>query len=119
MDTSLYATKNKVQYVRTGGAMSQLVDIRDEFENFYQDEINSYFPAGAAHFEAMKYSLSGEGKRLRPLLCLGACQLVKGNKDWAQRAAVAIEMVHTYSLIHDDLPAMDDDDFRRGKASCH
>ena len=99
--------------------MSQLEEIQNEFENFYQQEIDSYFPAGAAHFEAIKYSLLGKGKRLRPLFCLGACELVNGKTEWAKSAAVAIEMVHTYSLVHDDLPAMDDDDFRRGVASCH
>ena len=69
--------------------------------------------------EAMKYSLMAGGKRIRPVLCLAACEAVGGEPQEALTAACAIEMVHTYSLIHDDLPAMDDDQLRRGKATCH
>ncbi len=69
--------------------------------------------------EAMAYSLLGPGKRLRPMLCLLACEAVGGAIESALPAAVAVEMVHTYSLIHDDLPAMDDDDLRRGRPTCH
>ncbi|MBX3440174.1 MAG: polyprenyl synthetase family protein [Planctomycetaceae bacterium] len=69
--------------------------------------------------DAMAYSLLGGGKRLRPLLVLIACEACGGDVDAALPAACAIEMVHTYSLIHDDLPAMDDDDQRRGRPTCH
>ncbi len=69
--------------------------------------------------EAMRYSLLGGGKRLRPLLCLLACDAVGGVETAALPAAVALEMIHTYSLVHDDLPAMDDDDLRRGRPTCH
>jgi geranylgeranyl diphosphate synthase type II len=69
--------------------------------------------------EAMAYSLLGGGKRLRPLLVLMACEACGGDVETAFPAACAIEMVHTYSLIHDDLPAMDDDDQRRGQPTCH
>lgn len=69
--------------------------------------------------DAMKYSLSIGGKRIRPLLVLEFCRLCGGNVDDALDFACALEMVHTYSLIHDDLPCMDDDDFRRGMPSCH
>jgi geranylgeranyl diphosphate synthase type II len=69
--------------------------------------------------EAMAYSLLGGGKRLRPLLVLMACDACGGEIEAAIPAACAIEMVHTYSLIHDDLPAMDDDDQRRGQPTCH
>ena len=69
--------------------------------------------------DAMRYSLLGGGKRLRPLLCLLACDAVGGRAADAMPAAVALEMVHTYSLVHDDLPAMDDDDLRRGRPTCH
>lgn len=68
--------------------------------------------------EAMRYSLLG-GKHLRPLLALATCRACGGKPEQALDAACAVEMVHAYSLIHDDLPAMDDDDFRRGKPSCH
>lgn len=69
--------------------------------------------------EAMGYSLFAPGKRLRPLLCVLACEAVGGPSAAALPAACAVEMVHTYSLIHDDLPAMDDDDLRRGLPTCH
>ncbi len=68
---------------------------------------------------AMEHSLMAGGKRLRPLLCLAAAEAAGGNVNLAMPAACAIEMIHTYSLIHDDLPAMDDDDLRRGKPTCH
>ncbi len=68
---------------------------------------------------AMEYSLLAGGKRLRPLLLLMACEACGGRVSAAIPAACAIEMVHTYSLIHDDLPAMDDDDLRRGQPTCH
>lgn len=69
--------------------------------------------------EAMRYSLLAGGKRLRPVLCLSFCEAVGGDPVRALPGACAIEMVHTYSLIHDDLPCMDDDDFRRGRPTCH
>jgi len=69
--------------------------------------------------EAVSYSLFAGGKRLRPALALGACELVCGDDTPALPAACALEMVHTYSLIHDDLPAMDDDDMRRGRPTSH
>ena len=59
------------------------------------------------------------GKRVRPVLCLAASELVGGSIEQAMPSAVAMEMIHTMSLIHDDLPAMDNDDFRRGKPTCH
>jgi geranylgeranyl diphosphate synthase, type II len=70
-------------------------------------------------FQAMEYSLFAGGKRLRPILCLLACGLVKGRAVQALPVACALEYIHTYSLIHDDLPALDNDDFRRGRPSCH
>jgi geranylgeranyl diphosphate synthase type II len=69
--------------------------------------------------EAMDYSLFAGGKRLRPLLCGLACEAVGGRFEHSLPAGVALEMMHTYSLVHDDLPAMDDDDLRRGRATCH
>jgi geranylgeranyl diphosphate synthase type II len=70
-------------------------------------------------FEAMRYSLMAGGKRLRPVLALAACEAVGGTLDRAMGIACAIEMIHTYSLVHDDLPCMDDDDLRRGRATNH
>lgn len=68
---------------------------------------------------AMGYSLLGEGKRLRAVLLLAACEMAGGEPEAALPYACAMEMIHAYSLVHDDLPAMDDDDFRRGKPTCH
>jgi len=70
-------------------------------------------------FEAMGYALLGGGKRVRPLLALAAAEAVGGKMREALPAAAAIEMIHAYSLIHDDLPAMDNDDLRRGRPTCH
>ncbi|MDR0609678.1 MAG: polyprenyl synthetase family protein [Planctomycetaceae bacterium] len=97
----------------------------------YRDELRSVIDASldeATQFdtdcpvrlcEAIRYSLLAPGKRLRPILVLIACELCGG--DWRQAipAACAVEMIHAYSLIHDDLPAMDDDDLRRGLPTCH
>ncbi len=69
--------------------------------------------------EAMRYSLLAGGKRLRPILCLAACELAGGDSSLALPTAVALEMIHTMSLIHDDLPAMDNDDLRRGRPTNH
>jgi geranylgeranyl diphosphate synthase type II len=75
-------------------------------------------PPSTIH-EAMRYSVFAGGKRLRPLLALFGCEAVGGTADDAMPGAVALELIHTYSLVHDDLPAMDDDDFRRGRPTCH
>lgn len=69
--------------------------------------------------DAMNYSLEAGGKRIRPALVCGFCEALGGDVRSAEAPAAAIEMIHTFSLIHDDLPAMDNDDFRRGKPSCH
>jgi geranylgeranyl diphosphate synthase type II len=69
--------------------------------------------------QAMHYSLFVGGKRLRPILCLAAAEAVGGDPGEVLPVACALEMIHTYSLIHDDLPAMDDDDLRRGQITCH
>ena len=69
--------------------------------------------------KAMRYSLFPGGKRIRPVLLLASCRLCGGKLEDALPAACAIELIHSYSLIHDDLPALDNDDYRRGKLSCH
>ena len=69
--------------------------------------------------DAMKYSAEGGGKRIRPVLTLEFCRVCGGDVQRAIPFACAVEMIHTYSLIHDDLPCMDNDDMRRGKPSCH
>jgi geranylgeranyl diphosphate synthase type II len=70
-------------------------------------------------YEAMRYSLLAGGKRLRPILCLTTCELSGGSLEMCLPTACALEMIHTMSLIHDDLPAMDNDDYRRGKLTNH
>lgn len=70
-------------------------------------------------FRAMRYSVLNGGKRLRPILVLASCEAVGGNSEVAVPTACAIECIHSYSLVHDDLPAMDNDDFRRGKPTTH
>jgi geranylgeranyl diphosphate synthase type II len=73
---------------------------------------------GTLH-KAMRYSLFAGGKRLRPILCLAAAEACRGKINDALPLACALECIHTYSLVHDDLPSMDNDDFRRGRPTCH
>lgn len=87
-----------------------------------EDFLASQFTEGGNHqvlLDAMRYSLLAGGKRLRPVLCMSFCEMCGGTAEAALPAAAAIEMVHTYSLIHDDLPCMDNDDYRRGRLTCH
>lgn len=90
---------------------------------YIEDILKKYMPKEEGYqktiFKAMNYSLSSGGKRLRPILTLEATKIVGGNEEDAIPFSMAIEMIHTYSLIHDDLPAMDNDDFRRGKPTNH
>ena len=69
--------------------------------------------------DAMRYAVLGEGKRFRPVLALAVCQALGGDAKNALPGAAALELIHAYSLVHDDLPSLDNDDFRRGKPSCH
>ncbi|HTL70118.1 MAG TPA: polyprenyl synthetase family protein, partial [Candidatus Eisenbacteria bacterium] len=75
-------------------------------------------PSAPLH-EAMRYAVLGSGKRVRPVLALAACEAVGGRDADVLPAACAIELIHSYSLVHDDLPCMDDDDLRRGEPTCH
>jgi geranylgeranyl diphosphate synthase, type II len=88
--------------------------IEAALERFVQDKCRSRHLSEPIH-----YAIMAGGKRLRPVLCLAAGKSVGGNMDNAMPAACAIEMIHTYSLIHDDLPAIDNDDMRRGQPTCH
>lgn len=84
------------------------------------DALEEYLPkSGDIVSEAMKYSVRNGGKRIRPMLTLEFCKACGAEPEKALPLACAVEMIHTYSLIHDDLPCMDDDDYRRGKPSCH
>lgn len=95
----------------------------DAFREQFADRLPSYLPSSglpsARLREAMLYSLMNGGKRVRPLLLVSACEALGGTAKQAMAAACAIECIHSYSLVHDDLPAMDDDDLRRGKPTCH
>ncbi|MBO3443729.1 polyprenyl synthetase family protein [Clostridium sp. CCUG 7971] len=94
-----------------------------ERANYIEELLNIYMPKEEGYqktiMESMNYSLRAGGKRLRPILTLEACKIVGGNEKDAIPFAVAIEMIHTYSLIHDDLPALDNDDLRRGRKTNH
>ena len=100
----------------------------DELNKAYLEAIENYLETKCfcydnepqkALFEAMRYSLLAGGKRLRPIFVLDFCRMCGGNWEKALPFAAAVEMVHTYSLIHDDLPCMDDDDLRRGRPTNH
>jgi len=88
--------------------------VNSELDKIFRD-----FADSSHIVKAMKYSLMAGGKRIRPILCLAATEATGGKLESALSAACALEMIHTYSLIHDDLPAMDDDELRRGKPTCH
>lgn len=93
---------------------------KDTVEQFLRDWYDRFTDEPQAQlFAAMQYSLQAGGKRLRPVFCLEFCRLCCGDWQRAVPLAAAVEMVHTYSLIHDDLPCMDDDDFRRGRPTNH
>ncbi len=102
---------------------NDLTDELKKFQKWVDKTIEKYLPAPETYAyqvqKAMKYSLLAGGKRIRPILCLWACRTVGGRMTRALPAACALEYIHTYSLIHDDLPALDDDDYRRGRLSCH
>jgi geranylgeranyl diphosphate synthase, type II len=91
-------------------------------QNIVEEALGHYLPADgipAKIYEAVHYSVFNGGKRIRPILCLAAAEAVGGDLASAMPVACALELIHAYSLIHDDLPAMDNDDFRRGKPTCH
>jgi geranylgeranyl diphosphate synthase, type II len=110
----------------SGSAASQAVatarypdDLRALVDDYIASLRFSPGPATDGLEEAMRYSLLAGGKRIRPVLALATARAVGGTPQDVLPTAAAIELVHTYSLIHDDLPAMDDDDLRRGRATCH
>ncbi|MEN8134216.1 MAG: polyprenyl synthetase family protein [Thermodesulfobacteriota bacterium] len=105
MDLKIYLDEKRRLVEQT---MADLVPMADDLH-----------PDLARHIESMRYSLFAGGKRVRPILAIASCEAVGGEAKDVLPAAVALECIHTYSLIHDDLPAMDDDDLRRGKATNH
>ncbi len=105
--------------------MSQLLDTRwQAYRRYVEDYLQAYLDGFSDQpqrrlYEAMGYSLMAGGKRLRPTLVFEFCRMCGGDWEKAAPFAAALEMIHTYSLIHDDLPCMDNDDFRRGKPTNH
>lgn len=95
------------------------MQISEKVTTRLEDSLPADWQVPSSLKESMTYSLMAGGKRLRPLLVIAACEALGGNPEAALDAACAVEMVHTYSLIHDDLPAMDNDDYRRGKLTNH
>jgi geranylgeranyl diphosphate synthase type II len=93
--------------------------LRAEVERYLESLRFSTEPSSTGLDEAMRYSLLAGGKRIRPVLTLATTRSIGRPSTWALPLAAAIELIHTYSLIHDDLPAMDDDDLRRGRPTCH
>jgi geranylgeranyl diphosphate synthase type II len=93
--------------------------LRSEFERYLQDLRFTSEQGAAGLQEAMRYSLLAGGKRIRPVLALATAEAIGREPAWVLPLATAIELIHTYSLIHDDLPAMDNDDLRRGRPTCH
>lgn len=92
---------------------------RDRIENVLRELLPGQACASPRLADAMRYAATGGGKRIRPILVYAACELAGGIPDDADVPAAAIELVHAYSLVHDDLPSMDDDDLRRGQPTCH
>ena len=95
---------------------AQLKEYQQFIENYMEENCFQYdCEPQKVLFDAMRYSLLAGGKRLRPVFVFDFCRMCGGNWEQAAPFAAAIEMVHTYSLIHDDLPCMDNDDYRRGR----
>jgi geranylgeranyl diphosphate synthase, type II len=105
--------------IATGGLSEYLQTRRAEIETALAAALSLTPDVPAVVVDAMRYSLSAGGKRLRPVLCLASADAVGGDRALAMPAACAIELIHTYSLIHDDLPAMDNDTLRRGRPTLH
>jgi geranylgeranyl diphosphate synthase type II len=99
--------------------LRRYLDERRELVEAALDRLLPSDEAGGRVLKAMRYSLFAGGKRVRPILCLAGAEAAGGGPDHALACACALEMVHTYSLLHDDLPAMDDDDYRRGVPTNH
>jgi len=106
--------------------MALMTDFKTEYSNYVKivnDTLAGYLQfddgPGSNIYNAMKYSLTAGGKRLRPVLAISVCDMLGGSRQDVLPFACALEMIHTYSLIHDDLPAMDNDDYRRGMPTNH
>jgi len=103
--------------------MPSLEQYLEQRRALVEEALDRFLPSAEAYprliHEAMRYSVFAGGKRLRPILTIASAEAVGGTPEDALPVAAALECIHTYSLIHDDLPSMDNDDFRRGKPTCH
>jgi farnesyl diphosphate synthase len=99
--------------------LSWMASIQQRTEKALEATLPADDIAPARLHQAMRYSVLGGGKRVRPLLCHAAGSILGAPSDVLDAPAAAVELIHAYSLVHDDMPCMDDDDLRRGKASCH
>ena len=102
------------------------MDYQEQYQNYLAQAMAAletacgrFLPEESEVCRAARYSLMGGGKRIRAVLVLSVCDMLGGSMQAAQQFAAAVEMLHCYSLIHDDLPCMDNDDLRRGRPSCH
>ncbi len=97
----------------------EIQSVKDGFEKTFTAYIDQHYQSSNILGQVIHYALSGQGKRVRPLITLLTCKSLGKSYSLAMPAAIAIEFIHTYSLIHDDLPCMDDDDLRRGRPTVH
>src|SRR5918998_4567037 len=115
MDKRLRGARNGSR----GCSRNRWEEHRARFEAYLEGLVFSEEPRLAGLVEAMRYSMLGGGKRVRPTLCMEVAGIFGAEPSHVLPSAAAIELIHTYSLIHDDLPAMDDDDYRRGRPTAH
>jgi geranylgeranyl diphosphate synthase, type II len=113
--------QSNIQEISQRSTQFSLKTYLEQKKEFVEDALNKSLPIQepVKIYEAMRYSLLAGGKRLRPILCLAVVELLGENENIAVATACALEMIHTMSLIHDDLPAMDNDDYRRGNPTNH
>src|SRR5918997_3030724 len=115
MDKRLRGARNASQKA----SRNRWEEHRARFEAYLEGLVFSEEPRLAGLVEAMRYSMLGGGKRVRPTLCMEVANVFGAQPRLVLPSAAAIELIHTYSLVHDDLPAMDDDDYRRGGVATH
>jgi geranylgeranyl diphosphate synthase type II len=134
MKLSLY--RDAASSCRSSNTIVQLLDLSEEVKTVVEFDFKKYMHAKAISVnealdravplrfpqklhESMRYSILSGGKRVRPVLCIAACELVGGTEELAMPIACAIEMIHVMTLLHDDMPCLDNDDIRRGKPTNH
>ena len=115
--TDLKATQPGLEFDLAAWSARRLAAIEQALSGWVASPDDTPAPAGLG--DAMRYAVLDGGKRLRPLLVMAACEAVDGNADAALRSACAVELIHAYSLVHDDMPCMDNDVLRRGKPTVH